>query len=95
MVETRFPRWADSPPQFLIWEIDELIPVVVCFVLILPTRNLMLGLIIGIILMRIYKNLKNNLPSFFYLHYLWFWGIWVPRTKSILLPRGYISYYRE
>lgn len=94
-MDTRFPKWADSPPQFLIWEVDELIPVAVCFIMFLPTRNLVLGLIIGISLMRIYRKLKEKLPSFFYIHYLWIYGIFKPRMKTVNIPAGYISRYQE
>jgi conjugal transfer pilus assembly protein TraL len=94
-VETRFPRWADNPPQFLIWEVDELSFVALFFMLFLPTRNLIPGLIIGIILMRIYRKLKEKLPSYFYLHYMWFWGLWKPKCKNTHAPKGYLTRYRE
>jgi hypothetical protein len=45
--------------------------------------------------MRIYRKLKERLPSFFYLHYLWFWGLWSPKCKNTYPPKGYISRYRE
>ena len=94
-VETRFPRWSDSPPQVFNWEMDELIPVVLCFVLSLPTRNLLLGLIIGVVIMKVYVKLKDKLPSYFYLHYLWYWGIWSPKIKSSEALKGYLTTYRE
>lgn len=94
-VETRFPKWADNPPQFLLWEMDELIPMAFCWVFFLPTRKLWLGILIGWLLSKSYKKLKDTLPSFFYLHYLWFWGVWTPRTKSAEVLPGYISRYRE
>lgn len=95
MIETRFPKFADAPPQFLIWEIDELVPVAFCFLLFLPTRNLLLGLIIGIGLMRLYRYCKQKYPEYFYIHFLWSWGIWQPKTKQIEIPYGYITKYRE
>lgn len=94
-VETRFPRWADSPTQFLIWEVDEVIPVAFCFILFLPSRNLVLGLIIGIVLMKMYVKLKERMPPFFYFHYMWFWGILKPRGNNMRMPKGYITVYRE
>lgn len=95
MVEIRFPKWADNPAQFLLWEIDEMAPMAFCFIIFLPARSLITGLIIGIILTRIYIHFKNTLPAFFYLHYLWFWGIYKPKTKKIDLLKGHLSYYRE
>lgn len=95
MIETRFPRWADNPLQFLIWEVDEIIPVALFWIMFLPTRNLLAGLIIGIFFMRIYKYNKERKPAFFYLHYLWNSGIWAPKFKNLDMLRGYVSYYRE
>jgi len=94
-VETRFPRWADSPPQFLIWELDELIFPLLFFVIFLPMRNLIPGIVLGVISMRLYRRAKEKLPTFWYLHYLWIWGVWVPKGKKTLMPKGYISIYRE
>ncbi len=95
MIDTRFPKFANCPPQFLIWEIDELIPIAFCFLLFLPTRNLLPGLIIGILLMRLYRYFKQKFPDYFYLHYLWSLGIWQPKLKMIDIPEGYITVYRE
>lgn len=95
MVEIRFPKWADSPPQFLLWELDEMAPVAICFVIFLPARSLITGFIVAIILTRIYIHLKKTLPAFFYLHYLWFWGVYKPKTKNLDLLKGYLTYHRE
>ena len=95
MVETRFPRWADRPAQFLIWEIDDLIPLMTTFVLFLPSRSLHIGLAIGYVVMRLYRRAKEKLPLYWYLHYLWVWGVWTPKGRSTLFPKGYISRYSE
>jgi type IV conjugative transfer system protein TraL len=94
-VETRFPRWADSPPQFLIWEMDELIFPMAFFLIFLPMRSLLTGLVLGVISMRIYRRAKEKLPAFWYLHYLWVWGVWNPKGKKTPMPKGYISTFRE
>lgn len=95
MVETRFPKYADAFPQFLMWEMDELMPVALCFVTFLPTRNLLLGLIIGFIIMSIYKRGKEKYPNFFLFHYPYVWGLWKPKLKKTELPKGYVTYYQE
>jgi len=95
MVEIRFPRYIDSPPQFLIWELDEVLPVAFCMLIFLPSKNLLAGLVIGVIIMKIYRKLKDKLPQNFLFHYLWFWGVWQPKSRTTLMPKGYISRYQE
>jgi len=95
MVDIRFPRWADNPPQFLLWEVDEVFPFAFCFIIFLPARSIITGFIVALILSRLYSHFKKTLPSFFYLQYPWFWGIYEPKTKETDLPKGYLTYYRE
>lgn len=95
MVDIRFPKWADNPPQFLLWEVDEVVPVAFCFIVFLPAKSLITGLITAIIITKIYVRLKEKLPAFFYIHYLWFWGVYNPKTQNIEIPKGYLSNYRE
>lgn len=94
-VETRFPKWADNPQQFLIWEVDEVMPIAVFFILFLPARNLLLGLIIGVTVSKLYKKLKDRLPHAFAYHFLWYFGLWTPKVKNAEVPKGYISVYRQ
>jgi hypothetical protein len=74
---------------------DEITPLMFCFIIFLPARNLVVGLILGIILMKIYKKMKDRLPQYFYFHYLWYFGVWNPKMKKTLSPQGHITVYRE
>lgn len=95
MIDTKFPRWADSPPQFLAWEVDELFFPTICLVFSLPARSIFTGLIIGIVLMRLYRRIKETKPSNFIMHWLWVYGIYQPKTREIILPKGHIYHYQE
>lgn len=95
MIDTRFPRWADSPPQFLLWEVDEISFPAATFIFSLPARSIIIGLIVGITLMRLYRRIKETKPASFILHWLWVYGVYQPKMKQIQVPSGHVYHYQE
>lgn len=71
MEQISIPEYIDSPPQFLIWEIDDVAPVLVGFALGAFIRYLtqnawtwFLGVLIGVLMSYFYVKFKaNRLPG--------------------------------
>jgi len=74
-VKSKFPVTIDKPPLFLVWEVDEFMVLTIPLVLSLFVRELLVGLLIGIVLMWGYIKIKKDKPNNFYFHLFWLWGI--------------------
>ena len=98
VTETRFPQHIDSPPVLLMFEVDEIIPFIIFFVLFLPTKNfLWVGIVLGVQASKIYMKIKRDLPNALFFHLLWMFGVFRPKLKNKatrVIP-GYISSYAE
>ena len=82
MKEVNIPRYIDSQPQFLWWEFDELIMVVLLFTLGIMTDTLTLMLLVVIPTTTwALKRFKNNsLEGIFY--HMMFWVGVLPLNKE-------------
>jgi type IV conjugative transfer system protein TraL len=91
-IKTFFPRTLDRYPLFLNWELDEFVMMMIPFILSFPARQLIVGLIIGIITMQAYINLfKKGKPENYLFHIFWKKGLFNPKG----VPPAYISRFTE
>jgi conjugal transfer pilus assembly protein TraL len=69
------PRHVDDPPTLLLWRIDDLVPVVVVVMLVLGilADQLLVFLLLGIVLVRLYGRFRDSRPDGYALH----WASWV------------------
>ena len=70
------PRYIDDPPHLLMWQLDEMLPVLIGIVIGMiigsPTYTIIAGIVVG----RFYKKIKNSRPDGFFYHYVyWYTGI--------------------
>ncbi|MFQ5779164.1 MAG: type IV conjugative transfer system protein TraL [Nitrospiria bacterium] len=74
-MEARIPRYIDDPPQFLFWELDELILVVGLFGLGIFINYPTLCGLIGIILARLAGMQKSGKADGYLWHFLYWFGL--------------------
>lgn len=68
MEEIKVPQYLDDPPQFLIWEIDDLFPVIVMLILGILIEHMFLMSLIGFVLSYFFSKFKNSKPNGFLIH---------------------------
>jgi type IV conjugative transfer system protein TraL len=91
-VKTFFPRSIDRYPLLLNWELDEFAMFILPFIFSFPARQLVIGLIAGIVTMKVYiKFFKKGKPENYLFHIFWKKGLFSPKA----LPPTYISRFSE
>lgn len=78
MAFEKIPKYLDSPIQFLIFDPDDVIPMVVIYFLFAIFKQAAIGLVVGLIFTRIYQKLKNIYGPGFVGHLLYKWGLYNP-----------------
>jgi conjugal transfer pilus assembly protein TraL len=74
-MEARIPRYIDDPPQFLWWELDELMVVVGGFGLGIFLNYPTIGGLIGIILARLSSKQKSGQADGYLWHFFYWLGV--------------------
>lgn len=74
-METRIPRYIDDPPQFLWWEMDELMIVVGGFGLGIFLNFPTVGGLSGIILARLAGQQKSGKADGYLWHFFYWMGV--------------------
>jgi len=67
------PRHVDDPPTLLLWRTDDLVPVVLMIVFGILLDQLLVFLVLGLVLVRLYGRFRESRPDGFALH----WSYWV------------------
>jgi conjugal transfer pilus assembly protein TraL len=71
----KIPRGLDAPPQLLLWQLDELSPVLVGMIVGIATERLIVCLFIGLLMVRFYKKLRDGRPDGFPIHFVYWIGL--------------------
>lgn len=74
-MESRIPRYIDDPPQFLWWEVDELVVVVTGFGLGIFLSYPTMGGLAGILLARLARAQKAGNADGYVWHFLYWLGL--------------------
>lgn len=69
------PRYIDSPPQILWWELDELILLLASMFFGVATRTLTYCLLVGFVSVWIIAKLKGGRSEGIVLHWCWWHGV--------------------
>jgi conjugal transfer pilus assembly protein TraL len=80
------PRHIDAPKQILIWEFDEIVPILtaLCFGVII--EQALLTTVAGIALARMYRKYKDTRPDGYVYHALYWWGFWPSNARTMVMP---------
>ncbi|MTJ94327.1 MAG: type IV conjugative transfer system protein TraL [Desulfovibrio sp.] len=85
------PRHIDAPFQFLFWQFDEILPVIVAAMFGVLLHQQLICFAIGLVIMNRWTKYRDNHPDGYALHALYWTGI-VPLSlvgkKSHLIPEA-------
>lgn len=71
MKAVRIPRSIDDYPQFLLWSLDEMVPIMLGLVLGILFNYPISGLISGLVISKIYSRIKNGKSDGYLNHISW------------------------
>ncbi len=74
-VKSRFPRSLDKPMLVLMWELDEFVLFVIPSIISLFFKELVVGIVAGFILMKLYAKYKEGKPNNYLFHLFWKVGL--------------------
>lgn len=87
------PRYIDSPPQILWWELDEVIILIICVFAGIISRELTLLLLIGVGSVILIGKTKQGKSEGIVLHWCYWWCI--PMFSFRRCPSGDIREFIE
>lgn len=82
----KIPRHADEPPHLLLWSVDEIAPILLGMCIGIMVRQMLLCMLIGFFMTSQYKRVRDNNPDGFFLHYLYWYGVPVCKSKQFVNP---------
>ena len=80
------PRHVDDPPTLLLWRIDDLVPVVLMLVLGILADQLLVFVLLGIVLVRLYGRFRDSRPDGYALHWAYWAGLLSLRGRTTPNP---------
>jgi len=80
------PRYIDTQPQFLWWELDEVIVLIMCMMVGIITRQLTYFLIAGFAVTYFLTKLKSGKSDGYIFH--WFYWLSIPSFQFRRVPPG-------
>ena len=90
-IKTRLPVTLSRPLLFIVWEQDEFAVMIIPIILSLFVRQLLFGLIIGVVLMFAYIKMKKAKPNNYLFHIAWKHGL--VNLKNV--PKPYIRIFLQ
>lgn len=82
----RIPDGVDAPPQLLLWEADEMAPVIAGLIAGVALDRLLICLTIGLLLIKVYRQVRDRRPDGFFLHWLYWYGFGATKGYSLINP---------
>lgn len=82
----KIPQGVDAPPQFLLWQADELIAPLAGMVFGVVIGQVLLCTFGGLLLVNTYRKLRDGQPDGFVFHYLYWRGFGYSKGYSLVNP---------
>lgn len=82
----KIPRYIDSQPQILWWELDEIIVLIMCLIVGIITRQLTYFLLGGFVATYFIAKLKTGKSEGYIFH--WFYWLGMPSFQFRRVPPG-------
>jgi len=86
MKETRIPIRQDRPPSVLLWEADELAPVMLGITIGIFIEQLLICTGFALLLTSAYRKFRDNHPDGYLLHMIYSWGYLPTKARSLVNP---------
>ncbi|WP_345195131.1 type IV conjugative transfer system protein TraL [Kistimonas scapharcae] len=80
------PDGIDDPPQFLLWSLDELMPIVLALGAGILIEQVLICLLGAIGLVKIYRRYRDAKPDGFMLHSIYWAGFLPSKSKTVPNP---------
>lgn len=86
MEPVKLPSHIDDPHQFLLWQADEIIPVLICGVIGFLIGRSVLCIAVGLVGMHFFKKYKAGKPDGYIIHCLYWIGLWPQKGRVLPNP---------
>jgi len=70
------PKYLNAQIQFLWWELDEMIVLIIFMTLGIITNHTYVGVLIGFVIMQLYTKIKTAKQPGYFKHLLYKYGLW-------------------
>jgi conjugal transfer pilus assembly protein TraL len=86
MEAIRFPKYIDSQQRLLFWTADQLVPFSVFVVIGMMLKALFVSIVAGVLVSYAFTRYRDSRPDGFLIHMAYWYGVLVPKGRSILSP---------
>jgi conjugal transfer pilus assembly protein TraL len=86
VLDLEMPHRIDDPPMFLLWSLYDMIGFILIVLLGIATSQLLVSILLGLVLMRLYRRHRERRPEGYILHWLYWYGLIPVTARSIPNP---------
>lgn len=87
MKQVIIPKRIDEPPHLLLWRMDDILPFMVSLIIGILTQKLMICLVCGVLVTKLYIKIRDDHPDGFFMHWItWHTGITLTKSRIIINP---------
>ena len=79
-IEVEIPIYADEPPHFLLWAVDEIMPI------LLGLGHIFIATVISFVVSHFYKKFRDQHADGYLYHLLYWYGFGFTRSPSFINP---------
>lgn len=81
-----FPTHIDEPKQYLLWSVDEIVPIATMLAVGVVVKQALVCFVIGLLLSRVYRRYKDSRPDGYLFHMLYWTGILPESVRTFPSP---------
>jgi conjugal transfer pilus assembly protein TraL len=91
MEQVKIPKRVDDAPNFLLWQVDELAPMIIGLLIGMFMDQALLMFLLGAMVTKYYRKFRDSKPDGHLYHTLYWYGV-VP-LKASCMKNPYIKRY--
>lgn len=85
-LEVEIPIYADEPPHFLLWSVDEIMPILLGLGVGILMGHIFIATLIGFVVSRFYKKFRDQHADGYLYHMLYWYGFGFTRSRYFINP---------
>lgn len=85
-IEVEIPIYADEPPHFLLWAVDEIMPILLGLGVGILMGHIFIATVIGFVVSHFYKKFRDQHAGGYLYHLLYWYGFGFTRSPSFINP---------
>ena len=86
MSQVRIPTRADDPLHLLMWQVDEVVPILAGFIVGIVVSHEVWCTLIGVLVTNLYRRFRDLHPDGYLLHLAYFYGFTFTKAYSLVNP---------